>query len=319
MRQPSAFARGGGGGRRVSVSVVIPVLNGERTIGDCLASVLSVSYPAKDREIIVVDNGSTDRTPQIVQRYPVRYVYEGRRGLSHARNRGIEESRGEIVAFTDADCLVSTRWLTELVTGFGGDDVFAVVGETVAYPPSTPTERYWALRKPTYGPWTLDRPVPWFTFMSAALRRGAFERVGTFDGRFAGVGSEDIDFGWRFFRAGLAAHRRPRAIVFHRHRSTTRSFIRQQVGYGRGQAVLASKYPDELHWGWREELSAWSDLGVSVPKAASAFSSRDRDGQTRDPAYAYVDVLRRAAQRSGFVYETLRLRRARAGNRTNAR
>src|SRR5215470_11479521 len=100
---------------RPSVSVVVPVRNGERTIEACLTSILRSDYPEALREVVVVDNASTDRTADIVRRYPVKHVHEPVRGRSHARNRGIQSSAGHIVAFTDADCVVAGSWLRELV------------------------------------------------------------------------------------------------------------------------------------------------------------------------------------------------------------
>ncbi len=113
------------------ISVVVPVRNGERTIRDCLASLLRMDYPETRRELLVVDNGSTDRTAEIIKSFPVRYVSEGCRGIPHARNRGIEASQGAIVAFTDADCVVDAAWLRELVRGFEEEGIGGVEGETV--------------------------------------------------------------------------------------------------------------------------------------------------------------------------------------------
>ena len=70
---------------------------------------------------------------------------EERRGHSRARNRGVEAGAGEVLAFTDGDCVVATTWLRELVGGLDGDAA-AVAGEIVAYPPATPVERYTAIR-----------------------------------------------------------------------------------------------------------------------------------------------------------------------------
>src|ERR1700746_2164882 len=78
------------------VSVVVPVRNGERTIEACVTSILGNDYAEGLREIVVVDNASTDRTADIVRRYPVKYVHAPTRGRSHARNRGIQSSEGRI-------------------------------------------------------------------------------------------------------------------------------------------------------------------------------------------------------------------------------
>ncbi len=126
------------------VSVIVPALNEERTIRECIVSLLRMDYPQERREILMVDNGSTDRTAEIIKSFPVRYLREERRGASYARNRGIEASKGEILAFTDADCVVTTGWLRELVRGFEDEGVGSVEGETVAYPPVTPIEQHQA-------------------------------------------------------------------------------------------------------------------------------------------------------------------------------
>ena len=144
-------------------SVIIPVLNGERTIRECLVSLLKMDYPVERLEILVVDNGSTDRTAEIINSFRVRYHREERRGASYARNRGIEASKGEILAFTDADCLVTTNWLRELVQGFDSEEVGVVAGEVVAYPPQTPAERYTAMRRPRLSMRTSSHlDFPWF-------------------------------------------------------------------------------------------------------------------------------------------------------------
>jgi mycofactocin glycosyltransferase len=274
------------------VSVVVPVLNGEETIRGCLGSLLRTDYPADRRELVVVDNGSTDRTEEIVRSLSVRCVAEPRRGLSHARNRGVAATSGDVVAFIDCDCFASTHWLSELVAGLGEDGAAAAAGEVVAYPPTTPAERYMAVRKPLFSQWTGDGIRPWFQLGNAALRREVFDRIGLFDPRFSRA-CENIDFSWRFLRAGFEFRRRPRAVTFHRHRVTAKSLLRQYYGYGHDQAVLLRKYEGELDWGWRRELEAWKDLGSTVRGAARASSA--------DRSYASYDVLLKLGQRAGFL------------------
>jgi glycosyltransferase involved in cell wall biosynthesis len=283
------------------VSVIVPVLNGEATIARCLESVCNVSYPEERREILVIDNGSTDRTPTLVRDYPVRLVPERTRGLSRARNRGIEESRGEILAFTDADCYVTTGWLHELVAGFDQDDAAAVAGEIVPYPPSTPVERYSAKRKPSVVGWQRDLPDPWFCFGNAALRRDAFDRVGRFDVRFAGIGCEDIDFAWRFADTGLRVRRQRRPVVFHQQRLTSRALFHQNLRNGRGWALLHRRYPERAAWGPRDELAAWADICRSALDAALAPIWARRSSSANRDDYPQLDFLLKLGQRLGFL------------------
>jgi GT2 family glycosyltransferase len=289
------------------VSVIVPVLNGEETIGRCLESLLNDSYPAERREIVVVDNGSTDRTAELVRDHPVRLLAEPEPGLSRARNRGIAESRGEIVAFTDADCCVTTRWLGELAAGFDDDEVAAVTGEVVPYPPTTAAERYSARRKPSTASWQRDLPEPWFCFGNTAVRREVFDRVGPFDPGFAGIGCEDIDFAWRFDDAGLRVRRQRRPVVFHRQRMTSLGLFRQNLRNGRGWALLHRRHPHRAAWSARAELAAWADIGRTAFDAALApLRARRGHEAGTEPAYRHLDLVLKLGQRLGFVEGRLR-------------
>jgi glycosyltransferase involved in cell wall biosynthesis len=284
------------------VSVVVPVRNGDNTIGDCLASILACDFPEDRREVVVVDNGSSDGTADVARRFPVRYVTEPRRGHSHARNRGIQTARGEILAFTDADCTVAVNWLRELVSGFDDPSVFAVAGEMIAFPPTTPAERYVAMRRPSYIHWGGARARPWFYFGSAAVRREAFDRIGLFDPKFKG-GCEDIDLVWRLGHDGLVVGRRSQAVVFHRHRTNPRQFFRQQLGTGGGEALLRRKYPGEMPWTWANELRAWRDIWGTGWSAAKAYAFGGSAGRRSMHFYfPFYDFIRKFAQRVGFLY-----------------
>jgi O-antigen biosynthesis protein len=291
------------------VSVIVPVLNSQATVGRCLTSLLRTSYPAGRREVLVVDNGSTDRTAEVVARYPVRLIGEPRRGLSQARNRGVLDSRGEVLAFTDSDCYVSTAWLSELTRGLGEDGLAGVAADVVPYPPRTRVERYSARRKPSTSSWQLSQDPPWFCFMNTALRREVFDQVGLFDPAFAGVGGEDIDFAWRFFAAGLRLDRRTQPLVFHSQRDTVAGLLRQQVRNGRGWALLHRKHPHLARWSWRDELTAWGDLARSTWAAARPGSrGAAGSGSCGHPDYLRLDLVTKVGQRLGFLQGQLRNR-----------
>lgn len=96
----------------MDISVVVPFHNTEAYIEACINALLSQRYPQDGYEIIMVDNNSTDRTAEIVGRYPqIRLLSEAKAGSYAARNRGVAESRGTIIAFTDSDCSPNEDWL----------------------------------------------------------------------------------------------------------------------------------------------------------------------------------------------------------------
>ncbi|MDP8955768.1 MAG: glycosyltransferase [Actinomycetota bacterium] len=281
------------------VSVVVPVWNGERTIGDCLASVLRAEYPAERREVIVVDNASRDRTAEIVARYPVRCVDEPERGPSAARNRGIAVSRGKVVAFIDADCIVTKRWLAELVAGFADEETFAVAGEIVAYPPVTPAERYHAMRKSRWQASALSSTRPFAITANVAFRRETFDRIGLFDPRLRTA--QDKDFGWRFFEAGLKLLYNERAVVFHRHRPTGWGLFKQHVLWGYGAALLHQKH--SLPWSLGKELRKYGELVVALGTGGRAAIRYARyGGDQMKLYYPLYELVRRAGLRVGALY-----------------
>ena len=110
------------------VSIVVVVLNMETTIHKCLLSLTSLSYPRERYEIVVVDGGSTDRTLMICKRFGLRCVVERKRGRGLARNVGIKSSKGEIVAFIDADCTAPRDWLSVHVASYSDSSIGAVTG-----------------------------------------------------------------------------------------------------------------------------------------------------------------------------------------------
>ncbi|MFN2175555.1 MAG: glycosyltransferase family 2 protein, partial [Anaerolineales bacterium] len=101
-----------------TVSIVIPVLNGEEVIADLLRALTSQRGLSNDPEIIVVDNGSVDRTREIVRQFGVVLLDEKKRGPGPARNCGLSYASGDIIAHLDVDTIPTRRWLSELVAPF---------------------------------------------------------------------------------------------------------------------------------------------------------------------------------------------------------
>jgi len=304
-RNREANARGVAPGSvwtRPTVSVVVPVRNGERTIEACLTSILRSDYPEALREVVVVDNASTDRTADIVRRYPVKHVHEPVRGRSHARNRGIQSSAGHIVAFTDADCVVAGSWLRELVEAFDEDTVSAVAGEILPHQPRTPSQEYMVMRKRCWQRVALTSPWPYAVTANVAFRRHVFDRIGGFDPRFPT--GEDQDISWRFLQAGLVLRYAPTAIVFHRHRSTAWHFFVQQLGWAHGSWRLRSRY--ELPGGLRAQGGQRRRLLTLTATCARAGCSYLARGGSKTNFYnPLFDVIREVAWRLAGTYSRL--------------
>ncbi len=120
----------------IDLSVVIPAFNEERYLGACLRALDQQTLSRRRFEVIVVDNGSTDGTLEIVEGWPgVRCLAEPCRDPYLARNRGIEAARGSIIAFTDADCAAAPDWLERIEGAFRREAVDIAVGR-LAYPGS---------------------------------------------------------------------------------------------------------------------------------------------------------------------------------------
>jgi cellulose synthase/poly-beta-1,6-N-acetylglucosamine synthase-like glycosyltransferase len=223
------------------VSVIVPVRDGESTIADCLDAILATDYPADRREILVVDNGSSDGTAALIQARPVRYLREPRRGVSHARNSGIAASRGEILAFVDADCLVEPQWLTELVRPFGDPEVGAVAGDLQHVTPSTPAERQAARLLGNWQRFAFNSNPAYPITANAAYRRDVIERIGGFDPHM--TRAQDVELGLRFQeRSGRRLAYAERATAHHRNRTTQLGFFRQQLGWAYGAGLVGAKF-----------------------------------------------------------------------------
>lgn len=299
------------------VSIVVPARNAEPTVGECLESLMRVDYDPERREILVVENDSSDRTGEIIREYPVRRLFEPRRGPSAARNRGVEAAHGEIVAFTDADCVVTKRWLRELLRGFEAPDVWGVAGEIVAYPPRTAAERYLARRKARWQAPALRATRPFAVTSNVAFRRATFDRLGLFDTRL--IKAQDKDFGWRFYAdPELRLVYTPRALVLHHHRTTAWKLLTQHAGWGYGAALLHRKHG--LPWSVRLELRKQAEL-VRAAGAVCVATLRYglKRGERTDLEESALELVRRLGLRTGALYGLVTARRRLAAGREEGR
>src|SRR5439155_22061840 len=215
------------------VSVVVCAYNAADTIDDCLSALERLTYP--DYEIIVVNDGSRDRTGEIARQHPrVRVITTPNTGLSAARNVGLAEATGQIVAYTDADTRADRDWLTYLVQPFLTSDVVGSGGPNVV-PPDDPPMAQCIARAPGAPTHVLldDRIAEHVPGCNMAFRRDALIAIGGFNPVYLRAG-DDVDVCWRLQARGWKIGFAPSALVWHHHRTSVKAYWRQQVGYGEG-------------------------------------------------------------------------------------
>lgn len=227
------------------VSVVVCAYNAADTIGECLASLDALTYP--DVEILVVNDGSKDGTGEIARGFSrARVIDIPNGGLSAARNVGLHEATGEIVAYTDADVRVDRDWLTYLVQPFLVSDVVGSGGPNVV-PADDPWMAQCVARAPG-GPTHVlldDRVAEHVPGCNMAFRREALLAIGGFNPLYVKAG-DDVDLCWRLQARGWRIGFAPAALVWHHHRASIKAYWRQQVGYGEGEAWLMYEHPDKF-------------------------------------------------------------------------
>lgn len=223
------------------VSIIVCSYNGAATLAACLDSLGKVDYP--DYEVILVDDGSTDNTAEIVARFPsVRYIHQKNHGLSHARNTGAAAAKGEVFAYTDSDCMADRDWLYYLVATLLSGNYAGVGGPNV--PPPAQNWVQACVAAAPGGPSHVlltDTVAEHIPGCNMAWYRWAFETVGGFDVDYHKAG-DDVDFCWRMQQAGYEIAFSPTAIVWHHRRFTLAAFQRQQEGYGEAESMLRFKH-----------------------------------------------------------------------------
>ncbi len=183
------------------VSVIIPVFNGARTLRRSIESVLAQRVTTDVAlEIIVVDDGSTDDSVAIASALGVHVIQQPNSGPAAARNRGIAEARGDLLAFNDADDAWTHDRLARQVEALDASpELDFVICDFKNVPDDGFTMPGWAFRE------NQAEGMPGFIFQALLARRGAFEKIGVLDESMRWA--EDTDWFLRAHDAGLAAQR----------------------------------------------------------------------------------------------------------------
>jgi glycosyltransferase involved in cell wall biosynthesis len=222
------------------MSVIVCAYNEERTLGECLSSLEACTYP--DLEVIVCDDGSTDRTLAIAHDFPFKVLDLPHGGLSRARNAGLDAATGDIVAYLDADAACHPEWPFHLALSMEDPSVVATGGPNLPVRDAGLVERAVALSPggPTEVLVTDDRAehVPG---CNMAFRRRDLLAVGGFNVAYTAAG-DDVDVCWKLLDAGGEIGFSPAAQIRHHRRATVKGYLKQQRGYGKAERMLAGPH-----------------------------------------------------------------------------
>lgn len=235
----------------VDMSVIVCTRNRSAALMLLLEHLQRLEVPPGVRwELVVVDNGSSDDTPALLASLetslPMRIVREAMPGLSRARNAGLAVARGQVLLFTDDDCVPDPKWLAAVYDEFRRAPTLGVLGGRVELydardrPTTTRTSRE---RRRIAASFDLDGIVG----CNMSFRRSAFDAIGPFDvalggGTGAGAG-EDVDFVYRGLRADIQMEYTPDALVYHNHGRRTDAQVRDLTrAYTVARGALFCKY-----------------------------------------------------------------------------
>lgn len=229
------------------VSFVIPVFNSARDIARCLTSIRQQSVPDTTYEVLIMDNGSTDQTPQIMHDLGFAFQVIPQVNVSTLRNRAAALAQGEYLAFVDSDVELTPFWLQHGLASFTEPRVVACGCFPGVPQPATWVQHTWDIHQRCRQFAQQRTPVPWLASMNLMVRREAFVAVSGFNESLETA--EDVDLCYRLGRQGLILCNPAMAAIHWGEAPDLRTFWRKEVWRG------LSNWYGVLSHGWR-----WDEL-----------------------------------------------------------
>lgn len=220
-------------------SIIIPAHNAAATLAECLTACLEQGYSPK--EVIVVDDGSSDDTPRIAGQFPVEFVRQEQQSPAAARNHGARMAKGELLIFTDSDCVPEAHWVRRLADCFEEGVVAAGGTYGIANDRSLLARMVHeeiVMRHRRFG-----KEVDFLGSFNVAIRRETFERVGGFDESFRAASGEDNDLSYRLRDTGGRLRFAHDAVVRHYHPTRLWPYLKAQARHGFWRVKLYRKHP----------------------------------------------------------------------------
>jgi glycosyltransferase involved in cell wall biosynthesis len=224
------------------ISVIIPARNGATTLPECLQALSTQEDPGEPWEVIVVDDGSEDNTGAIAAEWDARLIRHSRsRGAGAARNSGLAEARGELIFFTDADCVPTPNWLREMKRPFDNPAIAGCKG-IYATAQTELVARFVQLEyEDKYDLLRTQSRIDFIDTYSAGYRRKVLVENGGFDPHIFYVEDQELSFRLAAKNYGLVFQ--PDAVVFHHHSSSLTAYMRKKFNIGYWKTQILRRYP----------------------------------------------------------------------------
>jgi glycosyltransferase involved in cell wall biosynthesis len=239
------------------VSIVIPAFNAQRTIGLTLKALSAQTYLGP-KEIIVVDDGSSDETARLIKSFPnVSYIYQSNQGPAAARNRGFQVSQGTFVFFTDSDCIPEPLWIEKCLEGFIDEKIGVVCGSYgIANPQHLLARCIHAEILYRHYHLMPDFPKAFGSYNFCA-RREVFSDVKGFNITYRNASGEDNDLSYKILQSGKTIYFARHAVVAHFFPWLVLKYLREQFSHGFWRVQM---YRDHPAMALGDDYTFWKDI-----------------------------------------------------------
>ncbi len=228
------------------ISVIIPAYNAADTLPACLNALQTQTLPSTAFEVIVIDDGSADDTPRIARAAGVKLITQPNAGAAAARNAGAAAAQGDILLFTDADCIPAPNWIENMSAPFNNPQVAGVKGVYQTEQPNLIPRFVQMEYQDKYDRMQNLPAIDFVDTYSAGYRRSVFLQTGGFDTTFPGASVEDQEFSFRVAAAGHQLVFAPQAVVSHRHDISFSEYARRKFFIGYWKNLVLRRHPDKL-------------------------------------------------------------------------
>lgn len=227
----------------IDTSVIIPTYNCSKGLGECLQALARQTACRDNYEIIVVDDGSCDDITPIAEQFNARPFRQEHAGPAVARNYGVEQSSGEILLFTDADCVPAEDWIEQMLKPFQDPAVVGVKGVYRTRQQGLVPRFVQAEFEEKYDRLRQAASIDFVDTYAAGYRRGVFLDNGGFDPSYPGTSAEDVEFSFRLSRKGYRMVFAPDAVVYHTHPASLWRYLHRKLRFALWRARVYSRFP----------------------------------------------------------------------------